>query len=120
MTISARTSRSCETRFNARISLPARFLADNAAVEDPAVNQKPILGCQSAQQSYTDYINKRLSGAQQMFGFGDKKAKLEGKYQQLLEDAYRLSHSNRRLSDQKHAEAEAVRLELEALEKVEP
>lgn len=55
-----------------------------------------------------------------MFGFGDKKAKLEGKYQQLLEDAYRLSHSNRRLSDQKHSEAEAIRLELEALEKVEP
>ncbi len=54
-----------------------------------------------------------------MFGLGDKKAKMEGRYQQLLEEAYRLSHSNRRLSDQKHAEAESVRLELEAIEKTE-
>ena len=52
-----------------------------------------------------------------MFGLGDKKTKLENKYQHLLQEAYRLSHSNRKLSDQKHAEAEAVRVELDALEK---
>lgn len=94
-------------------------MADNAVVEDPAMNQKPILGCQSALLSYNPPDNNYLSGAQQMFGFGDKKVKSEGKHQQLLEDAYRLSHSNRRRSDQKHVEAEAVRLELEALDKVE-
>ena len=54
-----------------------------------------------------------------MFGLGDKKTKLENKYQHLLQEAYRLSHSNRKLSDQKHAEAEAIRVELDALEKTE-
>ena len=51
-----------------------------------------------------------------MFGLGDRKSKLEAKYQKLLEQAYQLSHSNRRLSDEKHAEAEAVRLELDELD----
>ena len=48
--------------------------------------------------------------------FGDKKAKLEKRYQQLLEQSYKLSHSNRKASDQKMAEAEEVRKEIEKLE----
>ena len=53
-----------------------------------------------------------------MFGlFKSKQAKLESKYQQLLAEAHRLSHINRKESDLKTAEAEAVRKELEALEK---
>ena len=51
-----------------------------------------------------------------MFGFGNKKAKLEKKYQQLLDEAYRLSHTDRKQSDLKTAEADEVRKELEALE----
>ncbi len=52
-----------------------------------------------------------------MFGiFKDKKAKLEQKYQRLLKEAYELSHSNRKLSDLKTAEAELVKKQLEALE----
>jgi len=51
-----------------------------------------------------------------MFGFSNKKSKLEKKYKKLLDDAYRLSHTNRRKSDEKTAEAEDVRLQLEAME----
>lgn len=46
-----------------------------------------------------------------MFGLFKKKSeveKLELKYQQLLKEAYTLSTSNRTLSDQKTAEANAV------------
>lgn len=53
-----------------------------------------------------------------MFGlFGDRKSKLEKKYQRLLKESFELSHSNRKLSDEKAAEAEEVRLQLEALSK---
>ncbi|MCR9292467.1 MAG: Lacal_2735 family protein [bacterium] len=48
--------------------------------------------------------------------FGDKKAKLEKKYQQLLDEAYRLSHVDRKKSDLKTAEAEEVRKQLEAID----
>ncbi len=52
-----------------------------------------------------------------MFGlFRDRKSKLEKKYQQLLAEVHRLSHIDRKKSDFKAAEAEAVRLELEALD----
>lgn len=51
-----------------------------------------------------------------MFGLSSKRAKLEKKYKSLLEESYRLSHSNRKKSDDKLAEAEEVRLKLEALE----
>ena len=49
-----------------------------------------------------------------MFGF-NKKAKLEKKYKQLLEESYRLSTTDRQKSDLKAAEAEEVRKELDAL-----
>ncbi len=52
-----------------------------------------------------------------MFGlFGNKKEKLEKKYQQLLDEAYRLSHVDRKKSDLKTAEAEDVRKQLDELE----
>ena len=52
-----------------------------------------------------------------MFGlFGDKKKRLEKKYEQLLEESYRLSHSNRTASDAKMAEANAVLEQIKALE----
>ncbi len=52
-----------------------------------------------------------------MFGlFSDQKSKLEKKYQKLLKEAYELSHSNRRLSDLKTAEAEQLKAQLETLE----
>jgi len=51
-----------------------------------------------------------------MFGSDEKKT-LEKKYQQLLEEAYRLSHSNRKKSDLKRAEAEEISLQIDALEK---
>lgn len=53
-----------------------------------------------------------------MFGiFSDQKTKLEKRYQQLLKEAYELSHSNRRLSDLKTAEAEKVKEQLKAVER---
>lgn len=51
-----------------------------------------------------------------MFGFKTKKQKLEDKLKKLLEEAYRLSHTNRRQSDEKAAEAEEVRKQIEAME----
>jgi hypothetical protein len=56
-----------------------------------------------------------------MFGlFKDPKAKLEQKYQQLLAEAHRLSHIDRKKSDLKAAEADEVRKSLEALENSKP
>jgi Family of unknown function (DUF6435) len=52
-----------------------------------------------------------------MFGFGNQKSKLEKKYKQLLNEAYQLSHVNRRASDEKAAEADEVRKQLDSLEK---
>ena len=49
--------------------------------------------------------------------FPDQRSRLEKRYQQLLKEAYELSHSNRRLSDIKTAEAESVKEKLETLEK---
>lgn len=52
-----------------------------------------------------------------MFGlFGDKKKKLEKKYTQLLEESHRLSHSNRKASDLKMAEADQVLTQIKDLE----
>ena len=52
-----------------------------------------------------------------MFGiFGSRKTKLEKKYRQLLDEAYRLSHVDRKKSDLKVAEAEELRKQIEALE----
>lgn len=50
-----------------------------------------------------------------LFKKKDPRAKLEAQYRSLLEEAHRLSTSDRRASDLKRAEAEAV---LEALEKL--
>ncbi len=50
-----------------------------------------------------------------MFG-SNKKAKLETRYKKLLEESYQLSHSNRQKSDQKLAEAEEIRKQIDALE----
>ncbi|MFT5913772.1 MAG: hypothetical protein ACJAWV_000467 [Flammeovirgaceae bacterium] len=55
-----------------------------------------------------------------MFGFFKKKSKadqLRDKYKKLLEEAYKLSTSDRKASDLKTAEANEVMAELEALEK---
>ncbi len=49
--------------------------------------------------------------------FGNQKKALEKKYQQLLEESYRLSHSNRRQSDIKRGEAEEILQQIDALEK---
>lgn len=46
----------------------------------------------------------------------DKQA-LEKKYQQLMEESYRLSHSNRKQSDLKRGEAEEIGKLLDELEK---
>lgn len=54
-----------------------------------------------------------------MFGLFKKKSpkeKLEKKYRALLEEAHRLSKTDRSASDLKAAEAEAVLKEIEALD----
>ena len=44
-----------------------------------------------------------------MFGIKSKKEKLEAKLAKLHEEAYKLSHTNRKKSDEKAAEAEELR-----------
>lgn len=51
-----------------------------------------------------------------MFGMKSKKEKLEIKMKKLLQEAFELSHVNRQKSDQKAAEAEEVRKQIEAME----
>ena len=53
-----------------------------------------------------------------MFGILKKKnpeEKLQERYQKLLKESYELSHSNRKASDKKAQEAEAVLKEMEQL-----
>jgi len=55
-----------------------------------------------------------------MFGLFKKKSKadiLKKKYNKLLEESYKLSHTDRTASSLKAAEAESVMKEIEALEK---
>ncbi|MEM8863973.1 MAG: Lacal_2735 family protein [Planctomycetota bacterium] len=51
-----------------------------------------------------------------MFGSGNSKEKLEKKYATLLEQSHKLSHTNRKQSDLKMAEAEKVLARLKALD----
>lgn len=51
-----------------------------------------------------------------MFGFKSKKEKLEAKYKRLLDESYRLSHSDRQKSDLKAAEADEIRKQLDQLD----
>ncbi len=53
-----------------------------------------------------------------MFGFGrDRKKSLEKKYNKLMEESYRLSHTDRKLSDQRRSEAEEISRHLDELDK---
>ena len=51
-----------------------------------------------------------------MFGMKSKKEKLEAKLAKLLEEAYKLSHTDRAKSDAKAAEADEITKQLEAME----
>jgi hypothetical protein len=51
-----------------------------------------------------------------MFGIKSKKEKLEAKLKKLLEEAYQLSHTNRTKSDEKTAEAEELRIQIDAMD----
>ena len=51
-----------------------------------------------------------------MFGFKSKKEKLEAKHRKLLEESYKLSHTDRAKSDSKAAEADEIRKQLDAME----
>ena len=51
-----------------------------------------------------------------MFGSANQKEKLENKYKKLLDESYRLSHPNRRKSDEKAAEADEIRKQMDLLE----
>lgn len=53
-----------------------------------------------------------------MFGLFKKKSekdKLEEKYRKLIDESYKLSHTNRTASDQKAAEADAVLKQIEGI-----
>ncbi len=56
-----------------------------------------------------------------MFGLfkSDPLKKLSKKYDKLMEEAYSISHTNRKLSDRKYAEADAVMKEMEALKEAQ-
>ena len=50
-----------------------------------------------------------------LFKKKSEKEKLEEKYRKLIDESYKLSHTNRSASDQKAAEADAILKQLEAL-----
>ncbi|MCC5927799.1 MAG: Lacal_2735 family protein [Cyclobacteriaceae bacterium] len=55
-----------------------------------------------------------------MFGLFKKKSEVEilsAQYKKLMEESYKLSHSNRKASDFKRAEAEAIMDKIENLKK---
>ncbi|MDE0864791.1 MAG: Lacal_2735 family protein [Rubripirellula sp.] len=53
-----------------------------------------------------------------MFGSsGNSREKFQEKYNQLMEESYRLSHINRKKSDLKRGEAEEVGKQLDELDK---
>lgn len=51
-----------------------------------------------------------------MFGRKSKKEKLEAKFNKLMQEAYKLSHTDRKKSDEKTAEADELRKQIEAME----
>ncbi len=51
-----------------------------------------------------------------MFGLSTKKEKLEKMYKKLLDESYRLSHTNRKKSDEKIAEADEIRKQIDSIE----
>ena len=51
-----------------------------------------------------------------MFGFGNKKDKLQKKYNRLMQESYDLSTVNRKQSDLKRAEAEEIARQIDELE----
>ncbi|MBR9999042.1 MAG: Lacal_2735 family protein [Cyclobacteriaceae bacterium] len=51
-----------------------------------------------------------------LFRKKSEKEKLQEKYRKLMEEAYRLSHSNRKAADEKTAEAESILKKIEALD----
>lgn len=51
-----------------------------------------------------------------LFRRKSEKEKLQAKYKELVDEAYKLSHTNRRNSDLKTAEAEEVLKQIDALE----
>ena len=52
-----------------------------------------------------------------MFGSGNRKAKLQEKYNKLMQESFDLSTVNRKKSDLKRAEAEEIGKQLDELEK---
>lgn len=57
-----------------------------------------------------------------MFGFFKKKSQIEklvGQYKRLTKEAYTLSHSNRKLGDEKLAEADGIMKKIEELKNAE-
>jgi hypothetical protein len=51
-----------------------------------------------------------------LFKKKSEKEKLQAKYKKLMEESYKLSHSNRSASDAKAAEADAILKQIEALD----
>ena len=57
-----------------------------------------------------------------MFGLFKRKTELEkliNRYEKLTEEAFNLSHTNRKLGDEKLAEAEAIKEKIERLNNTE-
>jgi hypothetical protein len=51
-----------------------------------------------------------------MFGFKSKREKLEAKLAKTLKEAFELSHTDRKKSDEKNAEADEITKQLDALD----
>ncbi len=85
-----------ETRSPRPIATCAELLK---LVTGPAENIKVSASC------VMSFAREKDCRKRKMFGFGNKKDKLQAKYQKLMQESFDLSTVNRELSDRKRAEA---------------
>ncbi len=62
---------------------------------------------------------RNLTWGPKMFGLKNKRKQLESKYQRLMQESFQLSHSSRQKSDEKLAEAEKIRVQLDELDQAD-
>jgi len=75
-----------------------------------------LVAAKASFKTFTCSGQTNLQTQELMFGLKSKKEKLEVKYATLLQEAYELSHTNRTKSDEKTAQADELRKQIDAME----
>ena len=71
---------------------------------------------ESPSYGQTLHAQKTILRKRIMFGFKSKREKLEAKLAKTLKEAFELSHTDRKKSDEKNAEADEITKQLDALD----